>query len=71
MVYHPGFDDDHHLVEDDGLVVEGYACDGNVDYDDDLGVTLVYKDTERNMDFVGDFKILGNIYLNFLNNFLI
>ena len=38
----------------DGLVVEDYDCDGNVVDDDDLGVTLVYKDT--NMDFVCDFK---------------
>ena len=38
-----------------GLVVEDYDC-GDYDYDDDLGVTLVYKDTKRNIYFVGDFK---------------
>ena len=38
------------------MVVEDYDCDGNVDDDDDLSVTLVYKDTKRNMDFVCDFK---------------
>ena len=55
LVYHPGFD---HHVGGDGLVVEDYDCDGNVDDDDDddLGVTLVYKDTKRHMDFVGDTK---------------
>ena len=44
------------------MVVEDYDCDGNAD-DDDLGVTLVYKDTKRNMDFVCDF-------LDILNDFL-
>ena len=37
-------------------VVEDYDCDDNVDDDAHLGVTLGYKDTKRNMDFVGDFK---------------
>ena len=34
-------------------------CDGNVDDDDDLAVTLVYKNAPRNIDFIaefGDFK---------------
>ena len=56
LVYSPGFGHHHHHVGDDGLVVEDYDCDGNVDDDDDLSVTLVYKDTKRNMDFVCDFK---------------
>ena len=56
FVHHPGFDYHHHHVGDDGLVVEDYDWDGNVDDDDDLGVTLVYKDSNRNMDFVCDFK---------------
>ena len=55
LVYPPGFGHHHHHVGDDGLVVEDYDCDGNVD--DDLGVTLVYKDTKRNVDFVCDSKI--------------
>ena len=64
LVYHPGFD---HHVGGDGLGVEDYDCDGcDVDDDDDLGVTLVYKNTKRNMDF----KKTWNIYLNFLNDFL-
>ena len=37
-------------------VVEDYDCDDNVDDYDDLSVTLVYKDTKSNMDFVCDFK---------------
>ena len=41
------------------MVVEDYDCGGNVDDDDDLSVTLVYKDTERNMNFVCDFKKTG------------
>ena len=48
---------------------EDYDCDGNVD-DGDLGVTLVYKNTKRNMDFVGDFKKTRNIYLNLLFSFV-
>ena len=43
----------------------------NVDNDDDLCVTLVYKDTKRNMDFVSDFKNTKNIYLNILKDFLL
>ena len=56
LVYSPGFVHHHHHVGDDGFVVEDYDCDGNVGDDDDLGVTLVFKDTKRNMDFVSDFK---------------
>ena len=67
MVYPPGFGHHHHHDGDDSLIVD---FDGNVDDDDDLGVTLVYKDTKRNMDFVGDFKETRNIYLNFLKDFL-
>ena len=54
LVYPPGFGHHHHHVGDDGLVVEDYDCDGNVD--DDLGVTLVYKDTKTNIYFVSGFK---------------
>ena len=57
FLYSPGFVHHHHHVGDDGFVVEDYDCDGNVDDDDDLGVTLVYKDTKRNVDFVCDSKI--------------
>ena len=59
LVYSPGFVHHHHHVGDDGFVVEDYDCDGNVGDDDDLGVTLVFKDTKRNMDFVSDFKKTG------------
>ena len=66
MVYPPGFGHHHHHhVGDYDLVVEDYDCNGNVDDYDDLCVTLVNKNTKRNMDFVGDFKKTWNIYLNF------
>ena len=55
MVYPPGFGHHHHHVGD-GFVVGDYDCDDNVIDDSDLGVTLVYKDTKRNVDFVGDFE---------------
>ena len=69
MVYHPGFD---HHVGGDGLGVEDYDCDGcDVDDDDDLGVTLVYKDSKRNMDFVSDIKKTRKYISKLLQNFLI
>ena len=37
MVYPPGFGHHHHHDGDDSLIVD---FDGNVDDDDDLGVTL-------------------------------
>ena len=56
LVYPPGFGHHHHHVGGDGSVAEDYDFDGNVVGDDDLGVTLVFKDTKRNMDFLCDFK---------------
>ena len=54
LVYSPAFVHHHHQVGEDGFVVEDYDCDGNVDDDDDLGVTMVHQDTKINMDYVGD-----------------
>ena len=31
-------------------------CDGKIDDDDDLAVTLVYKDAQRNIDFIAEFS---------------
>ena len=70
LVYSSGFGQYHHHVGDDGFVVGDYDCDCNVDDDDDLGVTMVYKDTKRNMILSVILKRLGNIYLNFLNDFV-
>ena len=54
-----------------GYMIDDYACDCNVDDDDDdLGVTLVNKDTKRNMIFFCDLTNTRNIYLNILNDFL-
>ena len=50
LIHSLDFSHHHHHVRDYGLFLEFYDC--NVDDDDDLGVSLVYKDTKRNMDFV-------------------
>ena len=66
LVYHPGFNHHHH-VGDYGLIVEDYDCYGSVN--NDLGVTLVYKDTKRNNDFVCDFKKTRKYLSNLLEQF--